>query len=538
MRLVIKDYLLQLKEKDELDLLLCDLLLQMGYVMDHRPKTGNRQYGVDIYARNSKEALLCVVKQGDLTRSNWDVGPNAVRPSLNEIHDCFIRMLGDNILGKQLRVVVATNGIQDEAVRPDWEGFVAQNATWNGIPVSIEFWGIDSLVVKVQKYLLSEHVFDGNMQSLLRKALYFVDEGDYHNKHFESIIDGFLDSINYRGNAKSQEKKLAGLYLASQMIAHYAAESRIFKIAIMVTEYLLIRYWRFLFVHGLFETPRYIRWLHKFIKAYEKWNQEYYVATKECANDPNCFPVYNSVEQRVQLYDTLGYWVSYAYWLSFVGKYSQTGQKKCHQICNSIVNLANHYPQIFYPPYDCHIGIMSMLFRLFLRIGRTEDVCALIRHLSNIVAYNYLMYKKYPAPDDSYETAVNIALGLSVPQYQCSAFWGTMLEWIVVTGQNEVYQSILPVLKDNLKEVTKCVWFLRAEEELLFYDRLAMNRAGEGTSFDLEGSFDQLEKIVRFVFSQYEKELFSYEVYSFNALEFIICRYYGYLPRVFLDTKE
>ena len=37
-----------LKEKDELDFLLCDIFEQRGYVVDNRPKTGNRQFGVDI----------------------------------------------------------------------------------------------------------------------------------------------------------------------------------------------------------------------------------------------------------------------------------------------------------------------------------------------------------------------------------------------------------------------------------------------------------------------------------------------------------
>ena len=31
---------------------------------------------------------------------------------------------------------------------------------------------------------------------------------------------------------------------------------------------------------------------------------------------------------------------------------------------------------------------------------------------------------------------------------------------------------------------------------------------------------------------QYEEEQFSFEEYSFKALEFIVCRYYGYLVRV------
>lgn len=123
MRLVIKDYLLQLKEKDELDLLLCDLLLQMGYITDNKPETGNRQYGVDIRAHNKWEILLCVVKQGNLKRNNWDSGENAVRQSMNDIKDVYIELIKGKEREKKLRIVVATNGVIDEAVRPNWEGY-------------------------------------------------------------------------------------------------------------------------------------------------------------------------------------------------------------------------------------------------------------------------------------------------------------------------------------------------------------------------------------------------------------------------------
>ena len=102
MRLVLKDYLLQLREKDELDSLICDLLLQMGYITDSKPETGNRQYGVDIRAHNTKEILLCVVKQGNLKRSNWDVGENAVRQSLNDIQDAYMNLIGEKERKKKL----------------------------------------------------------------------------------------------------------------------------------------------------------------------------------------------------------------------------------------------------------------------------------------------------------------------------------------------------------------------------------------------------------------------------------------------------
>lgn len=79
MRLIIKEYLAKLREKDELDVLLCDLLLAQEYITDNVPKTGNRQYGVDIQAHNAKELVLCVVKQGNINRSVWDGNENSVR---------------------------------------------------------------------------------------------------------------------------------------------------------------------------------------------------------------------------------------------------------------------------------------------------------------------------------------------------------------------------------------------------------------------------------------------------------------------------
>lgn len=46
--LILEDYLASLKEKDELDVLLSDLLKLDGYTVKSLPKTGERQYGVDL----------------------------------------------------------------------------------------------------------------------------------------------------------------------------------------------------------------------------------------------------------------------------------------------------------------------------------------------------------------------------------------------------------------------------------------------------------------------------------------------------------
>ncbi|MDE6884048.1 MAG: hypothetical protein K2P48_13130 [Lachnospiraceae bacterium] len=250
MRLVIKDYLLQLKEKDELDLLLCDLLFQMGYITDNKPKTGNRQYGVDIRAYNDNKILLTVVKQGNLNRKNWDSDQNAVRQSLNDIQDTYIEFIKGKDRKKELHIIVASNGVIDEAVRPSWEGYVSHNTTWSGMKVQTEFWNIDKLVDDVQKYLFDEHIFGAEMQSFLRKALYFIDD--------------YLLRLKSIDTPKERRKKLSGLYLACQMIAQYAAEAGIYKIGIMVSEYLIIKYWKYMLENNKLGKLLDVEWLHKF----------------------------------------------------------------------------------------------------------------------------------------------------------------------------------------------------------------------------------------------------------------------------------
>ncbi len=538
MRLIIKDYLLQLKEKDELDLLVCNLLLQMGYVTDNKPETGNRQYGVDIRAHNSKEVLLCVVKQGDLDRKMWDSDPNAVRQSLDEIKDVYRDFIYGVEKEKKLRAVVITNGEMKEAVRTNWNGYVKRTIESKEDRMTIDFWDIDQLTLYVQKYLFSEYIFGDDMQRTLRRALYFMGESDYRNDYFESIIDYYFARLNQEENAKKIKKDLASLYMASQMIAQYAAEEMRYKISIMVTEYLLIQYWKYLLDKKYFGRKMYVEWLLKFLNEYEKWNERYYENVKEVCEGKDRIPPYNPVEQRVILYEMLGYLTSYAYYLSFKdNKQDKTARKKCEQVCIRIIMLINNYPQLRYAPYDGHAGTVSMLYRLLCRMERTDDVRTLLYNQCLCFQQYYILDKKYPTAEDSFADAVNIYLDLPKGKYETSGFWGTMLEWMVVIEEPETYDALKVFLQEDLKNVTKCVWFLRAEEEAMFYKKHAMICAGEGVAIQIKETFEDLKENVNFIFEQYQNERFSFEEYSFEALEFIVCRYYAYLPRVKREEK-
>ena len=526
MRLIIKEYIAQMKEKDELDLLLCDVLGQQGYIADNKPKTGNRQYGVDIQLHNKKELLLLVVKQGNIDRQVWSGNQNSVRQSLEEIRDVYLGLLTDDELSKNIRIIVATNGIKDEAIRPNWNGYVKNNRTWFGKQIEIQFWGIDQIVEMVQKYFLNEYLFDPKLQSTLRKALYYVEENDYKRIYYEKIVDSLIEKMQNAKGEKAFQRNITSLYLASQMICQYAVESGVITIAVMVSEYLLIRYWKFLLCNNYFEKKKYIEWLVKFCKCYDKWNALYYQKVKVICKDEELFPNYNLVENKIMLYEILGYMVSYAGFLIMYDK------ARAMEVINSIVLLLNNNPRFAYAPYDIHVGTIVALYRVLAKFNRYEDIKTLLNYQVVELMLHFRSNHKYPAQSDSFEEAVNIEFGFEENPYEMSVFWGLMLECIVCMDENELYDNIKSFLKEELSGVTKSTWFLRKSEEELFYDYSAMSLSGEGVVIDTENDYELLKKKILFIFEQYNDEVFSFDEYSFEELELIICRYYGYLPRI------
>ena len=80
-----------------------------------------------------------------------------------------------------------------------------------------------------------------------------------------------------------------------------------------------------------------VEWLHKFLAMYEKWNQKYYEAVRYCCEGEDRIPFYNPVEQRLLVYEVLGYLISYAYYLSFRREYDRVAGGRCYEVHASII---------------------------------------------------------------------------------------------------------------------------------------------------------------------------------------------------------
>ncbi|MBR1240276.1 hypothetical protein JQ620_09080 [Bradyrhizobium sp. AUGA SZCCT0274] len=191
MKLLLSDYLGSLKERGELDAILPDLLSEIGFHVISRPAIGVAQRGVDIAAVGKdrdgvRKLFLFSVKAGDLTRSEWDTGIQALRPSLNEILDEYIpqRILPQH---KGLKVVIClvVGGVVQQAVQSLVTSFIKKHTTRR---ISFQEWNGDFIAGLLLNGPLREKLLPQPLQSSFRKAVAMVDQPDVSYEHFARLL--------------------------------------------------------------------------------------------------------------------------------------------------------------------------------------------------------------------------------------------------------------------------------------------------------------------------------------------------------------
>jgi hypothetical protein len=210
MKLIISQYLAGLRERNELDAVLPDLLSQMGLTVYSRPGRGTRQDGVDVAAVGSidggpEKVYVFSIKSGDLTRKEWDGDTvQSLRPSLNEIIDAYIpNRIPPEHKDKEVVICATFGGDVQEQVRPQLVGFMAQNSKAGR--VSFEEWNGDKLANLIQSHLLREDLIGDRSRSDLRKTLALLDEPEASYEYFASLVR------NIDGACTNDDEHIRGL---------------------------------------------------------------------------------------------------------------------------------------------------------------------------------------------------------------------------------------------------------------------------------------------------------------------------------------
>lgn len=246
MKPIIREYLASLREREELDAILPELLSALGYTVYSRPQIGGRQYGVDIAALSPPdeggEVRVCLfsVKKGDLTRQEWNgASTQALRPSLDEIIDAYIpTRIPPQYKDHKITICLCFGGDVVEQVRQEVTGYTERHTTPK---LTFEEWNGERIAEHLVDGVLSEELAPNGARAHFRKAVALLDEPDAAYGHFHRLVHVLLATRQQDVTARTLA--LRQLYLCTWVVFAWARDLGNLEAAYRVGELALLSGW-------------------------------------------------------------------------------------------------------------------------------------------------------------------------------------------------------------------------------------------------------------------------------------------------------
>ncbi|MGE6246429.1 hypothetical protein ACQKCF_10565 [Psychrobacter proteolyticus] len=564
MKLILKEYLASLKERDELDAILPDLLSQMGLVVFSTPRRGIKEYGVDIAAVGSigdgeEKVYLLSVKAGNLTRETWNGASNQVlRPSLDEILDSYIpARIPPEHKGKPIEICLCFGGEVHSGIRQEVTGYTIRNST-----DIIEFseWNGDKIAEFILQYFLNEELAPEKYRRLLRKSIAMLDEPDVSIQYYKSLVDELCSQeLN---DKKSVINVLRQLNIYTWMLFAWARDVENLESAYICSEYVLLKAWdiskSFLETKGK-NTEVILKLIYKLISLQLTVADFYFekvvvpsaskylglssIVAPSCAADVN-----------LKLFDLLGrlslrgIWTYQQYCLlvdqSANEEELRAFEAPYHKLCNLIMSMIDNNSMLLTPYKDDQAtDIMLALFCLSQYEEYHSFIESWLKALVNLTTINFATNQTYVSNIREYRKLIAHPIN-STQEYREEVTQGSiLLPYLSLVASTfnfeELYASIQNLHRDFLSHSNIQLYFFNDDSENYLYNNMEMHGSSLSDVDIQQPAQDLLTDII-------EECESSGEIYDLSAMKFGLypivltaCRHYRLpFPIHFLKRLE
>lgn len=498
MKLIIKEYLASLREREELDAVLPDLLSQMGMNVFSRPGRGTRQDGVDVAAVGSidgeeETVYLFSIKPGDLRRNDWDGDAlQSLRPSLNEILDTYLRnRLPKQHRDKKIKVCICVGGDIREQVRPSVEAFKDNNSTGQ---ISFEEWNGDKLASLIETHFLREELLPKAARSHLRKALALIDEPDASYGHFAALTDSILGEDIPRPAQKIRAVRQLSICL--WILFSWAREQGNLESTYRSAELLLLHLWEVArsYADKKNKSAKSIHSVYSSVlSTYLSVGNEFF--SKSVL--PHASKIHGlssaargstSLDVNLKLFELAGRTALYGLWLRWYAQnfpensdHRQALQESSNRYAGSLKELVNNNPILFLPVKDDQCIDVALGVLLMLMSGDQASVQGWLSQIADRARFAYKFHKTYPSnirayhellehpqPDDTYRQNATVGSIL----YPLISIFAAMME------DRKLYDEIKAFKQDDLQHCNFQYWYPNDETE----DQLYVNAQIHGAN--------------------------------------------------------
>lgn len=488
MKLLIRDYLASLKERDELDAILPDLLSELGFIVYSRPRRGTRQHGVDIAAvgeddDGARKVFLFSVKQGDLTRQDWDGTPQALRSSLNEILDVYIH---NHIPARyrDLKIVIclAFGGDVHEQVRAALTGYIDSNATER---ITFDEWNGDKIAGLILKGILREEILPKSMRSSFQKAVAMVDEPEVAYQHFARLAR----ELHKAGDASAKARVCAArqLNICLWILFVWARDVGNLEAPYRASELALLSGWELLrptIGSKSHEAKALSLVVHQLIEVHLAIASEFIEQKVMPYADVRhgismSIGSQSSLDVNLALFEVLGRIGLAGLWVQWIGEKGDEGSRETAR--NGIVRftqaglaLIRNNPALLLPITDRQGTDIALFLQLWLFSGLDpEGVTSWLQEMTRRLAFTIHTRDRYPSSASDYHDLTEHSRDRSDDYFKEATAGSTIIPliaaWLQALGQVDMVEALSKLVREDLKHCTLQLWMPDATSETELY---------------------------------------------------------------------
>ena len=488
MKLVVMHYLRSLRERDELDAILPDLLAESGFEVLTRPRRGTRQAGVDVAAvgpdpdrENTKSLFLFTIKSGDLTRENWDSGQQAVRSSLNEILDDYIpNRIPPHIKDLPIVICICMGGEMREDIRSQWSGFCKRNEKTN---IRFAEWNGDRLASLILSGVLSAELVERENRGLFQKALAMLDQPDVAYRHFYDLLNVIFVNTN---NQKERTRQLRKAYLCLWILFVWARDADNLEAAYRASELVLLRSWPYCDYTRInnkkIEQERLIHF-DQLLTLYLIIADHLLVEKiGSFADKPYALSIAvnssNATDINIALFEILGRLSLYGLWLHAltIGQSEESAQMwniEADKVLNLAIRMLNANPMLSAPIRDDFAIELALFIRFADTRGRLSDIVDYIRNISAQLDYGLKTRRNYPTSTTDYRDVFGHPKDNSDEYFKEHTHAGVLyvflLAWLWMIEDQERAEQLRNTLLEYVPHMTHQFWIPDAQTDEVFW---------------------------------------------------------------------
>ena len=499
MKLILVEYLASLKERGELDVILPDLLSEIGMSVFSRPAIGTRQYGVDVGAVGSpdgeRKVFLISIKPGDLRRSGWNTGQQSLRASLDEIRDAYIpRNLARRYQDLPVVIVLCLGGELHEAVRPNVEGYIDNHTNER---LEFEVWNGDMLADLLLSGVLRENALPETWRSDFRKSLALVDEPDASFAHFCRLVNSIGDACE--ATASARLTAIRQIYLGLWTLYVWGRNADNIEASYLCSERAVLIAWELVKgdLRGKSEAARQIRLsVERLINLHGLIADDYissYVEPR--AKIPHglsaAVPSRASLDVNLRLFDLVGRVGSRGLWLLHSADLLTRNDKldddgevllAVQRTAQLLADIIANNPILFTPIKDSQAIDVNIACLFLKRVGSDSVIREWIGKTAEATMFAFRSNGLYPCVHNEYRDLIDHPR--QDDDYRVEATAGSLLTptlavWAAVTQDAETLGRLADFVAGDYAHSTLQLWYPGSDTETHLY----RNSGAHGLAF-------------------------------------------------------